>query len=107
MYEQSADGSVPPVRAMIRNQIPASLRADCRRAPIWPFGHGVGRLTVGLALLLVFLVSAGYSQEPEDPVGQEILIEALDPKGQVITGQISANLEVLEDGERLGNPSTG
>jgi len=54
-----------------------------------------------LALLLGFAVPSGHAQEATGPAGQEILIEALDPKGQVITDQLSAKVEVLEDGERL------
>ncbi len=54
-----------------------------------------------MALFLGSPSPPGYAQALPGHQDQEILVEALDAKGQVITSQLSSRLEVLEDGERL------
>ncbi len=85
---------------MQRNSTPLSALRRSIVGRCRPFGHGLARGSASLALLLALESQVAVAQEGgETP--QELLIEALDHQGQVITPQLSGDLEVLQDGQRL------
>ena len=76
--------------------------AGTRERPYRPYRR---LLTAGSALLAFWWTGlspqAGHGQENTAPVHQEILVEALDSTGAVITDQVVPGLEVVEDGRGL------
>jgi Ca-activated chloride channel family protein len=67
----------------------------------WRFGLSVSAGSAALIVIFGLFLPVSQAQEFAGQPSQELLIEALDAKGQVITDQLSSSLEVMEAGEKL------
>ena len=80
--------------------------SDLRERPVLrgryrSFGRLLAAGSAWLALIVGTSGSPCHAQQSAPEPLQEILVEALDPTGAVITSQLSAHLEVVENGRKL------